>query len=58
MQMVSCKVMTIEMTMIANEHFNCRKMVSCKVTRIENQEYRWHKGALGAPWGCRGVRGH
>ena len=26
------------MTMIENEHFNCAKMVSCKVMTIENQK--------------------
>ena len=42
--------------MIENEHFNCMKMVNCKVMIIDNQKgYRWHKGALGAPRGCRGV---
>ena len=53
------------MTMTENKHFNWAKMVSCKVTTIENQRgYRWNKGALGAPGGvgasgairgCRGV---
>ena len=43
---------------VANEHFNCAKMVSCKVTTIENQkEYRWQKGALGTPWVVGDVRG-
>ena len=40
-------LMTIE-----NEHFNCMKMVSCKVMTIDNQKgYR----GIGAPRGCRGV---
>ena len=46
------------MTMIAYKHYNCTKMVSCKVTTIENQmENRWHKEALRAPWGVGGIRG-
>ena len=52
------------MTMIENEHFNCMKMVSCKVMTIDNQKgYRWHKGELEAPRGVgvlgaiRGIRG-
>ena len=50
------------MTTIENEHSNCVKTVSGKVMTIDSQKgYRWHKGALGAPRGCRGVgaiRGH
>ena len=42
--------------MIENEHFNCVKMVSCKVMTIENQKgYRWHKGALGRFLGSVGA---
>ena len=35
------------MIMIGNECFNCMRMVSCKVTTIENQKgYRGHQGPL------------
>ena len=47
------------MTMIENEHSNCMKTLSCKVMTTDNQKgYRWHKGALGAPRGVGGARGH
>ena len=45
---------------IENEHFNCMKMVSCKVTTIENDDNRTlgdegdHYGETG---GVRGVYG-
>ena len=39
------------MTMIANKCFNCEKTVSCTVTTIENQEYRWHQGHWELPAG-------
>ena len=50
------------MTMIENQHFNCMKMVSCKVTTIENDVKRklGGVGCWGHSWGnrgCRGVRG-
>ena len=35
---------------IENEHFNCKMMVSCKVTTIANDDKR--------NLGCRGVGGH
>ena len=44
MKTVNCKLMTI-----ANEHFNCMKMVSCKVMRIEKVS-----GGIG---GIRGALG-
>ena len=42
----------MKMTMIENEHFNCVKMVSCKVT-IENDDNRklGGVGMLGAIMG-------
>ena len=44
------------MTTIENEHFNCVKMVSCKVMTIDKQKgYRWHKVAFRAPRGVGGV---
>ena len=44
--------------MIENEHFNCMKTVSCKVTTIENQKgYRGHQGALGASRGVGPILG-
>ena len=50
------------MTTIENEHFNCMKMVSCKVTTIENDDNRklGDVGVLGPFWGdrrCRGCQG-
>ena len=49
------------MMMIENEHFNCMKMVSCKVMTIEHDDNRklGDVGVLGQLWGdreCRGVR--
>ena len=52
------------MTTIENEHFNCMKMVSCKVTTIENDDNRklggigvWgHYGGDGV-YGCQGCIG-
>ena len=43
------------MPTIENEHLNCMKTVSCKVTTIENQKgYRGHHRAL---WAARDVGG-
>ena len=42
MQLVSCKVMTIENDNDSNEDGQLQ-------ATIKNQEYRWHKEALGAP---------
>ena len=44
------------MMMIENEHFNCTKMVSCKVTTIENDNNR-KLGGVGAIMGVTGVSG-
>ena len=43
--------------MIENEHSNCMKMVSCKVTIDSQKGYRWHKGALGLLGSVGGVGG-
>ena len=51
------------MTTIENEHFNCMKMVSCKVTTIENDDNRKLGGVgmlraiMGVTGGVRGVLG-
>ena len=55
------------MTMIENEHFNCAKMLSCKVMIIKTQKgYRWYQGhwvllgvfgPLGGIRGCMGCIG-
>ena len=42
--------------MIENEHFNCMKMVSCKVTTIENDENR-KLGGVGVLEAILGVTG-
>ena len=48
------------MTMIENDHFNCAKTVSCKVTVKTQKGYRWyqgHWGLLGGVGGCLGEPG-
>ena len=48
------------MMTIENEHFNCMKMVSCKVTTIEHDDNRQldDVGVLGAIMGVTGdIRG-
>ena len=50
------KCWQLKTTMIENEHFNCMKMVSCKVTTIENDDNRklGSVGVLGAIMGVTG----
>ena len=46
------------MTMIENKHFNCTKIVSCKVMTFKTQKrYRWYLGHLGLLGGVGDIRG-
>ena len=51
------------MMMIENEHFNCMKTVSCKVTIVEHDDNRKLggvgaiMGVTGGVWGVWGVLG-
>ena len=50
------------MTMIENKHFNCAKIVRCKVMTIKTQKgYRWYEGHWGLLDGVgrllEGIRG-
>ena len=62
MKMVICKVMTTEIKMVYCKLDILIKMVSCKVTTIENQHgYQGNRGlggmVAGVLWAIRGVEG-